>query len=970
MRKLLFVFAFLIVGISMSAQTERQFNGSINIYKAFGSGPTYRVEAFYNDIYSYYASDSVQVGDFVYVTNGASCARLEITIIHSNTGGIVDITMNDVDGVMVSAPLGLSAITRETDYDEYPQDVRGIPETLQSCILNQFINLVGSKQDTVMTIVQDSIFVTSVDGTEASRDTFPRIPSIPQSIDSSFVRNDSVFVSAGGTDYFTGVNTGGGGGGNAYEVDSIAQILDGTYPDGTRIISKGLDGKGEAVYYIESDTVTGYTTDSIGVIPVSGGNYAVYSYTPIKANNFGMIGDNSTDSRDAVIKAIDFADAIGEEYMEIHNTGADTFLISRAMFLYEDNIHIQGVGNPVLRYRSAHADNYANQAYYPFSSTELNKHCFFFVENENVSVRGLSFIGDRQNHITGAFGTDTLNVGVSIYMRGVDQFRVEDCNQYNGKSLLQGEAYYDGDTTIVGHILNCRSENFFGAINPPSGTIIQNCDFIQAPSDSTYFDRIGEFGTSSAVYAFAQRRNIQIINNRFKNVRTVAIKASGSSGELSNIIIEENEFDLCGTALAIGGDSGGDGLHTGIFIRRNMFKNVAGVRAGWTLNETAIRIYGSNHVDIIDNSFAYNRDMQSLGRYAIWVQMQSTNAPPITNIRINGNRFYRIDGFDKGVRALQSENILLSNVNEYGLGTFEVKDNYDDGIASNFININRSTHGVVSGNVTRAALFGTVSNSSDLLITNNKVLSTNQLSNDRAIEYSNVGWSEDFGNEVTLNSDTLSNKSTNWIIQSEGTDRFSPIAIERTTGFAFPSEGKPTGMLFYGAGWETGDSLRIGSTWLKYNTEFSSEATLISYINASVAGIDAWALEDSTGVADGYIVLRSSSTASNGSTYRTQIRSRSNVAGVVAANNGAPLSNYGNNEIWAGGGSVNKIVLFSPIATHQVNYTLSGYDSDSNGFLSFNGQGWIDRTTKQGGVVEINTDVQPANDLKFLFKIH
>lgn len=756
------------------------------------------------------------------------------------------------------------------------------------------------------------------------------------------------------------------------ELDSIAETTGTVYATGTRVRIKGLDGKGPSEYLVQSDSVSGYPVDGIGT-KSNGDNYLNYQ-GPIIANRFGMMGDGKTDGRNALLKSIVYAKATGRNVVEIHNESNDTFLISRAMFISASNLEIRGIGNPVLRYRSAAAANYPNQPYYPFSSNGLDKHCFFFTEVSGIKISGIHFVGDRQNHITGPSGTDTLNTGVAIYLRGVNNFEISHCKQYNGKSLVQGEGYYNGDTTIVGRIYKCRSEHFFGAINPPSGTIIEDCDFIQAPSDSTYYDRTGEFGSSSAIYAFAQRRNIQILNCRFKNVRTTAIKISGSSAELSNFMIENNEFDLCGTAIAAGGDSGGDGIHAGLTIRNNIFKNVAGVRTGWTLNEAAMRIYGFGHVDIIGNHFSYNRSMKSLGRYVIWVQMQSTGSTvqPIVNLRINDNKFFRVDGFSPDSLAIQSEVILLSNVNEFGQGSFQIRNNHDDGLAPNFISVNRSINGEIVGNSTKAALFGTVSSSAMLKIIDNTVIASSSLSNDRAIVYNNIGWIEDDRNSVVLNSGYLSNKSANWVVEQDGLQRNAPLILEQTTGIAYPSGGRPTGLLFYGAGWETGDSIRITGTWLKYNTEFDSKDSLINYINANLS-VQAWDYGDSLGITTGYIIMQPSGGSppiANSTNYTTTIKSRSNLAGVVPANNGAPFSSYGNNQVWFGGTSLNEVLIFSPIATHQSNVTLSGFDQDTGNFIGFVGGGWIDNTQKQAGVVEVNLAVKPSNLLKFFFQIH
>ncbi len=71
-----------------------------------------------------------------------------------------------------------------------------------------------------------------------------------------------------------------------------------------------------------------------------------------------------------------------------------------------------------------------------------------------------------------------------------------------------------------------------------------------------------------------------------------------------------------------------------------------------------------------------------------------------------------------------------------------------------------------------------------------------------------------------------------------------------------------------------------------------------------------------------------------------------------------------------GGGSLNKLLIFSPFITHQSNINLTGYDEAASNFLSFSGNGWIDNGEKQGGVLELNLPIKPANSLKFFFQLH
>lgn len=145
MRVILF-FTFILVAFSVKSQTLRNFDGVISIYGVSGSGPTYDIEAFYQDALGYYSSDSVDVGDFIYILNGSSCARLEVTAIASNSGGLLDITVNDIDAVMLAPPSGVAGITTETPNKDLPLYMSGISNSLRSCVFSHF----AIKSDTLV----------------------------------------------------------------------------------------------------------------------------------------------------------------------------------------------------------------------------------------------------------------------------------------------------------------------------------------------------------------------------------------------------------------------------------------------------------------------------------------------------------------------------------------------------------------------------------------------------------------------------------------------------------------------------------------------------------------------------------------------------------------------------------------------------------------------------------------------------
>ena len=71
----------------------------------------------------------------------------------------------------------------------------------------------------------------------------------------------------------------------AYEVDSVEQILGVTYPVGSKIVSKGLDGRGLANYIVESSVLSGAVVDTAYIIPLANGAYATYAEEKINMHN-------------------------------------------------------------------------------------------------------------------------------------------------------------------------------------------------------------------------------------------------------------------------------------------------------------------------------------------------------------------------------------------------------------------------------------------------------------------------------------------------------------------------------------------------------------------------------------------------------------------------------------------------------------------------------------------------------------
>ena len=127
-------------------QVNTAFNGSVNIFGGSGSQPNYNVIGFFNDALGYYSSDSVSVGDIIYLSAGTTCARLRVDTINSSAGGILDLDVTDIDNAFPSSPSGIGAIMNPSTNYELPVYTANISETLRACIQTHFALIVDDIQ--------------------------------------------------------------------------------------------------------------------------------------------------------------------------------------------------------------------------------------------------------------------------------------------------------------------------------------------------------------------------------------------------------------------------------------------------------------------------------------------------------------------------------------------------------------------------------------------------------------------------------------------------------------------------------------------------------------------------------------------------------------------------------------------------------------------------------------------------------
>ena len=123
MKKILFTILLSFVAIFAYSQVNYSFRGKANIYSATrGTGvdtAKWVVLAVFTDDMSYYASDSLTLGDYIYTTADFGCAALRVDTINSKTGGIFNLDVTDMNNVLTSIS-GVSFVFTPTPNQGYP----------------------------------------------------------------------------------------------------------------------------------------------------------------------------------------------------------------------------------------------------------------------------------------------------------------------------------------------------------------------------------------------------------------------------------------------------------------------------------------------------------------------------------------------------------------------------------------------------------------------------------------------------------------------------------------------------------------------------------------------------------------------------------------------------------------------------------------------------------------------------------
>lgn len=728
-----------------------------------------------------------------------------------------------------------------------------------------------------------------------------------------------------------------------YRTFSALKLDADNWPKNTVLTSLGYyqpGDEGGCSYIITSDTVAGYAVDTFAVLYLSAGKYLkLLPKQGINANAFALDYTGNSNNEKRIEAAISYAVAIGVRTVNFYGYGTNRFNITAQIDVSQDSINLVG-----------HSD-------FKITHNSRSFNAFYFLEANYTRVEKINVAGIRDS---------TTGHNAAFFIENSRRFYLDGCNAIYSR-LFHGQNR-TVDTTSTVYIQNCINSNFFGANAPGSGYYIQNCVFVQ--SDSTVYDDIGSLGTAHAIYGFADRRNIVIESCMFKNIRQDAIKMSGSSGHINNVVVRNNTFEDCASAIDFGADAAGDHQHSNLLFDGNIIRNCYGRRTGWTSTESTFRLYACENVMISNNTFSYSQIVNP-AYYLYTIRINPNAKPYMGNISIENNRFVMVDvNNDPLAPGLEGKPIYLSGVGNYNPSTIKIKGNVmERGFQ---LLVDNSCNVIIEDNMLSGVLFGEFQNIAFLDVKDNTYYAHEASNSDRSVIYTKVGWVNDTGNKQI---GKYVGKPNGWAVQYNGLVQ-AKIPISATSGVAWPAKGRPIAGFWYGTDWATGDSLIVNGVTIKYPTHFTSDTTLISYINSTVPNRSAFDLGDSLGIGEiGFIVVQVTGTAPIANpTTGILIRTQSNLAGVVSMAGERKLS--GSSDYFAnykGGGDMNKVVVFSPFLTQQSSVVWEGFNTTSNDFLRTNGWPHLSKifTSKTGidGTVEFTLSAEPTGTERFVYQI-
>lgn len=621
-----------------------------------------------------------------------------------------------------------------------------------------------------------------------------------------------------------------------------------------------------------------------------------------------------------------------------------TFSIDTGIVIGDYDVEIRG-NKSVIKYNTGTFDlSSVAQGGFPYG----NK--VFLILNSDIVIDGLDFRGDY----------NPITFQSSAIYNATGKTEVKNCYFLNCPAYISIAQETELDS-ISNYFHHNKLEKWWAVgVNTGRNSRIEFNEFVQAHEDSTIYDHVtGTNGSSHAIYSFAGQGNTEVVGNKIYNSRVDGIKFSGTSFPLNHVNITNNSIENCGTAITIGADDTND--HAFYNISGNHVIDCFGRRTNYTSGEVSIKLFGIHNVDFHHNTIEITQTPGAgFLNYLIRVQLLSLTHAPIYNIKINNNTL----GTNplSGLILPSTVGIYCENVNQAEPGEFQIVGNDINGVTlfnitnSNYAKIrdNFSSHGTSFGSFTGCAFLEFSNNtiSADFDYTNNVSIILSgctfpDLNNNKAVEFS----------------------SNKYQALDVGYNNDGDMLLNASAGLAFPTQGKQTMLFGYGNSWVVGDSILFnGTTTAKYITDFTNRSNLVSWINTNVAGTEALFLTDGTLVDSNYILVRNSTVAVNSNSYRLNIYTKYDNAGVLLVN-GVNVPN--NNAQIGRGGSTgnNKLLVVSPNVFYTQRPTIIANDEESSIFLAANGY-WVSTEQQDNNVFyEVNFPSEIPTSTKFYFKL-
>lgn len=320
---------------------------------------------------------------------------------------------------------------------------------------------------------------------------------------------------------------------------------------------------------------------------------AVSTASVISAKDYGAAGDGIFNDYGPITRAA--ADAITSR-KTLHFSPGRYYVSQAIIILGATKLHITGDGATICTNSSGWATAGADYD----SSPSAKGSGLYLKRCSNVSVCGLYFEGDYEE--TDVF----VNGGTGLSLRNCENTRIYDCEAKWGGGIISQTALASGGAGIpedTGTILShCHIDASRGAARLGNNSWFVDCHWA-VPYDDATFDRVGNFGSSHAVYFFASSGQLSgALDCTFKGVRVDSFKVSGSASPLTTFVVANCVFERCGlksdgtsnggSAILMGADN--IQFHNHLSAYNNTFRDCNG----------EISIYGSRSV-VIDGANIY-----------------------------------------------------------------------------------------------------------------------------------------------------------------------------------------------------------------------------------------------------------------------------------------------------------------------------------------------------------------------------